>query len=90
MDSRELTAHVREYYIPVLVDRIFLASPLLTRIRAKLNVKVDGGRVIRVPYQLDKLNGGSYQQMDTFDTSIKKTTDYMEFNWRGKYVNIYH
>jgi hypothetical protein len=88
MDARELTAHVREYYIPVLQDQIFLGHPLLTRLRAKNNIKVDGGRVIRIPYMLDKLVGGPYSAMDTFDTSIKKTSDYMEFNWKGKYVNI--
>jgi hypothetical protein len=88
MDARELTAHVREYYVPVLQDQIFLAHPLLTRVRAKHNVKVSGGRVIRVPYMMDKLVGGNYSVMDTFDTSIKKTSDYMEFNWFGKYVNV--
>lgn len=88
MDDRELTAHIRQHYIPVLVDQIFMASPLLARLRAKNQIIIDSGREIILPWISDKLVGGSYEFMDTFDVSYKKTDDYMTFKWRGAWVNI--
>jgi len=88
MDARELTAHIKQHYIPVLVDQIFMAMPLFTRLRAKNQIIIDSGREIILPWISDKLVGGSYEYMDTFDVSYKKTDDYMTFYWRGAWVNI--
>lgn len=88
MDARELTAHIRQHYIPVLVDQIFIATPLFARLRAKNEIIIDSGREIVQPFIFDKLVGGSYEYADTFDVSYKKTDDYLTFQWRGAYVNV--
>lgn len=88
MDARELAAHIRQHYIPVLVDQVFMATPLLARLRAKSQIIVDSGREIVVPWIKGKLKTGSYEYMDTFDTSYVATDDYMTFQWKGIYVNI--
>lgn len=88
MDARELTAHIRQHYIPVLVDQIFIATPLFARLRAKNQIIIDSGREIVQPFIFDKLTTGSYEYADTFDVSYKKTDDYLTFYWRGIWVNI--
>ncbi len=88
MDARELTAHIRQHYIPVLVDQVFIATPLLARLRAKHQIIIDSGREVVLPWIFDKLNTGSYEYADTFDVSYKKTDDYMKFQWRGIWANI--
>ena len=88
MDTRELTALVRVAYIPTLIDQVFIATPLLARLKSKNQIIFDSGYSIRLPYVMDKLVTGSYAFMDTFDISYKKTTDYLEFDWKGIWVNI--
>jgi hypothetical protein len=88
MDARELTAHIRQHYIPVLVDQVFISNPLFTRLRAKEQIIIDSGREIVLPFIFDKLSSGAYEFADTFDVSYKKTDDYMTFYWRGAWVNI--
>jgi hypothetical protein len=88
MDARELAAHIRQHYMPVLVDQVFIASPLFARLRAKNQIVIDSGREIILPFIFDKLTSGSYEYADTFDVSYKKTDDYMKFDWKGAWVNI--
>lgn len=88
MDARELTAHIRQHYIPVLVDQVFIATPLFARLRAKNQIIIDSGREIVQPFIFDKLVSGSYEFADTFDVSYKKTDDYLTFQWRGCWVNV--
>ena len=88
MDARELTAHIRQHYMPVLVDQVFIATPLFARLRAKNQIVIDSGREIVQPFIFDKLVSGSYEYADTFDVSYKKTDDYLTFYWRGVWVNI--
>lgn len=88
MDARELTAHIKQHYIPVLVDQVFISMPLFTRLRAKNQIIIDSGREIVLPFIFDKLNTGSYAFADTFDVSYKKTDDYLTFQWRGAWTNI--
>jgi len=88
MDARELAAHIRQYYIPVLVDNVFTATPLFTRLRAKNQIIIDSGREIVQPFIYGKLTSGSYEYADTFDVNYVKTDDYLTFQWKGGYVNI--
>jgi len=74
--------------MPVLVDNVFIANPLLTRLRAKNQIIVDSGREIVLPFIYDNLVSGSYEYADTFDVSYKKTDDYLTFQWRGLYTNV--
>lgn len=88
MDDRELSALVRVSYIPYLVDQVFISNPLTARLKSKNQIILDSGTNIRQPFISDKLVTGSYSYMDTFDISYKKTTDYLEFDWKGLWVNI--
>ncbi|MCL6456712.1 MAG: phage major capsid protein [Gorillibacterium sp.] len=88
MDARELAAHIRQYYIPVLVDQVFTATPLFARLRAKNQIIIDSGREIIQPFIMGKLNAGSYEYADVFDVSYVKTDDYLTFQWKGAWVNI--
>lgn len=88
MDDRELAALVRVTYIPHLVDQVFIATPLFARLKSKNQIILDSGLKIRQPFVSDKLVTGSYSFMDTFDISYKKTTDYLEFDWKGLWANI--
>jgi hypothetical protein len=88
MDARELAAHIRQHYMPVLVDQVFIANPLFARLRAKNQIIIDSGREIILPFIYDKLTSGSYEYADTFDVAYKKTDDYMKFDWKGAWVNI--
>lgn len=88
MDLRELTALTRDAYIPYLVDQVFTATPLFARLKAKNQIVLDSGLTIRQPFVSDKLVSGSYSYMDTFDISYKKTNDYLQFDWKGSWVNL--
>ena len=48
----------------------------------------DGGKDIRQRLIYQKKPGGSYQGLDTFDTSERETRTELVFSWKQYYVNI--
>ena len=84
----DLDTAVRKKYIPVLIEQIFIANALLTRLMAKSKVIFDSGLKIAQPIIYGQLGGGSYWGLDTFDISYKKTQTLGEWDWKGVYVNV--
>lgn len=91
LDNRtlgEIAAMTIDYRIPDLIDNFFQSNPLIVKLLGRDKVEVDGGDKIRQPVIYGKLPGGSYTDLDTFDTSRKETVSDMLFDWKQKYVNI--
>ena len=74
--------------LPDLVDGFFASNPLAARLLQRDHVKEDGGDKIRQPLIYDKLPGGSYRGMDTFDVSKKNVITELVFDWKQYYVNV--
>ena len=74
--------------LPGLIDGFFKANPLAARLLQKNNIKEDGGKDIRQRIIYTRKPGGSYQGLDTFDTSKKESRTEMVFNWKQYYVDV--
>jgi hypothetical protein len=79
----ELDAAARKKYIPTLIEQIFIANALLARIMNKSKVIYDSGLKVVQPVMYDKLIGGSYSGLDTFDTASKEISTLAEWDWKG-------
>jgi len=79
--------------IPDIIDNFFGSNPLLARLLQRdggngTHVVLDGGKEIRQPYIYTDLNGGSFRDLDTFNTNRKENTTELVFPWSQYYVNI--
>ena len=79
---------VRKKYIPILVEQIFMANALLTKLMEKTKVIFDSGSKIDQPVLYGQLAGGSYWGDDTFDITARKTKTLAEWNWKSLWVNV--
>ena len=84
----ELDAHVREKYIPTLIDQFYYSTPLLTVLMNKNKVVYDSGSKVDIPVLYGDLPNGWYTGLDTFDISTKETTTLAKFEWKQSYVNV--
>lgn len=84
----DVAASAVDAYLPGLVDLVFTSNPLWIRLASKERVILDGSDQIRQPVLYDKLTGGSYSGLDTFDTTRKATKTVMQFDWSQYYVNL--
>ena len=84
----EIDAHVRDKYIPVLIDQVYYNFPLFIRLASKERVVYDSGDKISQPVLYDDLAGGSYTGLDTFDIATKETTTLAKWAWKLYYVNV--
>lgn len=71
-----------------IVDNFFLSNPFAARLLQRDHVKEDGGKDIRQPLIYEKLPGGSYSGLDTFDISKREVLTELVFNWKQYYVDI--
>lgn len=69
----DLDAAVNDRYLPDIVNAVFLATPLWTRLYTQKNFIVGGGKDLRQPVLYAKLPGGSFAGSGPFDTSYKQT-----------------
>uniref|UniRef100_A0A6M3L765 Uncharacterized protein n=1 Tax=viral metagenome TaxID=1070528 RepID=A0A6M3L765_9ZZZZ len=56
----EMDAHVREKYIPVLMDQFYYSTPLMIQMMSKSRIVFDSGSKIDVPVLYGDLNSGWY------------------------------
>lgn len=90
-DSRTLAdvaSAAVDSYLPGLIDLYFNSNPLWIRLASKERVIIDGGDLIRQPILYNKLTGGSYSGLDTFDTTRVPTKTVLQFDWSQYYVNL--
>ena len=84
----EIDAHVREHYIPVLMDQFYYSTPLLAQLMSKNKVIFDSGPKINQPVLYGELPSGWYRGLDTFDISSVETTTLAKWPWCLFYVNV--
>jgi len=56
----ELDAHVREKYVPVLMDQFYYSTPLMAQLMSKTKVVFDSGSKIDIPVLYGDLPNGWY------------------------------
>lgn len=84
----EIDAHVRDKYIPILIDQVYFGFPLWVRLAAKARVVYDSGDQIAQPVLYGDLAGGSYSGLETHDISTRQTTTLAKWDWKFYYVNV--
>uniref|UniRef100_A0A6M3K3J3 Putative capsid protein n=1 Tax=viral metagenome TaxID=1070528 RepID=A0A6M3K3J3_9ZZZZ len=84
----EVDAHVREKYIPVLVDQFYSSTPFMAQLMSKNRVVYDSGAKIDQPVLYGDLPNGWYTGLDTFDISTRETTTLAKFEWKQSYVDV--
>jgi hypothetical protein len=84
----EIDAHVRDKYIPTLMDAYYYSTPLHAQLMSKTKVVFDSGKQIDIPVLYGELNSGWYSGLDTFDISTKETTTLAVFDWKLMWVNV--
>lgn len=85
----QVTGITEKKFLPKLADNIFLASPLLKRLKDKSYKKIDGGTSIMVPLEYAQLTStGWYSGADTLSTSDNETMTAAEYAWKQLYANV--
>jgi len=84
----DIAATAVDNYLPGLIDLFFNSNPILVRLMSKERVLLDGGDNIRQPILYDRVNGGSYSGLDTFDISRRRTRTVLQFDWSQYYANL--
>lgn len=84
----EIAALTIEYRIQDIVDGFFSSNPLAARLLQRDHVRVDGGERIQQPIIFGRLNGGSYSDLDTFNTNRKRVIVPAYFDWKQYYVDL--
>ena len=84
----ELDAHVRDKYIPVLMDQFYSSTPMMATLMSKAKVVYDSGQKIDIPVLYGDLPNGWYEGLDTFDISQVETTTLAKFDWKQLYVDV--
>jgi len=84
----EIDAHVRDKYIPVMMDQFYYSTPMLVQLMEKSKVVYDSGDKIAQPVLYGEENSGWYSGLDTFDISTKTTTTLAKFDWKLMWINI--
>ena len=90
-DSRTLgdvAASAVDSYLEGLIDLFFDSNAMWIRLASKERIILDGGDRIRQSVLYDRLNGGSYSGLDTFDTSRRSTKTVLQFDWSQYYTNL--
>lgn len=84
----EIDTHVRNKYIPVLMDQFYFSTPMKTLLMDKARVTYDSGATIRQPVLYGEETNGWYSGLDPFDISKVETTTLAEFDWKLHYTNV--
>lgn len=90
-DSRSLgdvASAAVDAYLPGLIDNFFNSNPFWIRLASKERILLDGGDLIRQPIIHDRVNGGSYSGLDTFDIQRRATKTVMQFDWAQYEANV--
>jgi hypothetical protein len=84
----DLDAAVNDRYLPDIVNAVFLATPLWTRLYTRNNFIVGGGKDLRQPVLYGKLPGESFSGSGPFSTDYKQTHTLAQWLWKWNYVNV--
>lgn len=84
----DIDGKTNKFIVPRLVDNVYKASPVLTRIRSRNQEKFEGGLSIKHPIMYAELKGGAFGRGATFDTSYVTTDTALEVNIKNYYVNV--
>lgn len=84
----DIAAAAVDAYLPGVIDLFFNSNPLWVRMASKERVILDGGDQVRQPILYDRLNGGSYSGLDTFDVTRRQTKTVLQFDWSQYYTGL--
>ncbi len=84
----DISSKTNRFIIPRLVDNVYEASPVFTRLRTRNAERFEGGRTIRHPIIYAELTGDAFSRGGTFDTSYVETDTAVEVNVKYYYVNV--
>ncbi|MEE9568950.1 MAG: phage major capsid protein [Candidatus Binatia bacterium] len=91
LDSREageISAMTIDYRNQDVVDGFFDSNALAARLLQRDNVRIDGADKIQQPIIFNRLIGGSYNDLDTFNTNRRRVVMYGLFDWKQYYVDL--
>lgn len=91
VDSRtanNLVTSTIDSWLPDLIDNFFLSNPLVARMLARNNVKLDGGYFVRQNFIYTGVGGGSHATGSPYDTSLKQWMTYLLFSWKELYAPL--
>lgn len=69
----DITSKTQRFIVPKLVDNIYKASPVFTRLRTQNAERFEGGIAISQPIMYAELRGGAFTRGGTFDISYVQT-----------------
>lgn len=85
----QISGITEKKFLPKLYDNVFIASPLLKRMKEKSYKKLDGGTSIMVPLEYNTISSsGWYTGADTLSTSDNETMTAAEYAWKQLYANV--
>ena len=84
----DIAAAAVDAYLPGVIDLFFNSNPVWVRMASKERVILDGGDQIRQAILYDRMNGGSYAGLDTFDIARRQTKTVMRFDWSQYYAGL--
>ena len=83
----DITSKTNKFIVPQLVDNVYKASPVFTRLRTRNAERFEGGTTIRHPIIYAKLRGGPFARGGAFDIGYVQTDTALEVNIKYYYVN---
>lgn len=87
-EAGEISAMTIDFRIQEVVDGFFDSNPLAARLLQRDNVRIDGADRIQQPIIFNRLAGGSYSDLDSFDITRRRTVVYGLFDWKQYYVDL--
>ena len=84
----DLTSKTNKFIVPGLVDEVYKAAPVFTRLRTRNMERFEGGTAIRHPIMYARLKGGPFTRGASFDTSYVQTDTALEVLVKYYYVNV--
>lgn len=83
----DITSKTNRFIIPRLVDNVYKASPVFTRLRTQNAERFEGGISINHPIMFAELRGGAFTRGGTFDISYVQTDTALQVLPKYYYVN---
>lgn len=74
--------------LPDVVDNVYTSNPFLAMMNQQERIILDGGRRIEQGIIYGRLNGGSYNRGDTFNTARVNTKTAFIIDWKLHYCDI--
>ena len=91
VDSRtanNLVTATIDSWLPDLIDAFFLSNPLIARMVARNNVKLDGGYYVRQNLIYSNVPAASHATGSPYNTALQQWMTYMLFAWKELYAPL--